>query len=266
MNFSRQFEQNILNWVKGGIIPSAPVSLQLALHTANPLDDFSSASEVAGGGYARQTVTFGDLIETGDGTKVQNDSVIQFPPTGSATSDWGSITHWSIHSSDDSQFLFYGEFQTPRNIFLGDAYIITSQQINITVQGGFSKQFQQNILNWATQNIIMPTAPSGLLVALHSQNPLNDFSGGGEIRGGGYSRQSIVFGSFTSNNGVGTVIKNTNTPFFGPATENWGALSHISIHSASGSFLFFGALASTENINSGQSYDIKPNNAILTVR
>lgn len=264
--FSAQLEQNILNWLKGNVMPSSPISLVIALHTSDPLDDFSGGGEVTGGGYARQPVTFGGLIDTGVGTKIQNDAIIKFPPVSAATSGWGSVSHWSIHANDNSQFLFHGDFQNIRTILTGGNYIITTQELELTILNSISQQLQQNILNWAVKNTTMPTAPTGLLVALHNNNPLYDFSGGGEVAGGGYTRQSINFGSLTSINGIGTTIQNTTIPFFGPANSSWGDISHLSLHSSSGQYLFFGQFASIKSIETGESIDIKASNMSLKLR
>jgi hypothetical protein len=61
----------------------------VSLHTSDPSD--SGASEVSGGSYVRQSVTF-----TNAGTNptvASNNAVIQFP---TATADWGVINHFGL--------------------------------------------------------------------------------------------------------------------------------------------------------------------------
>jgi hypothetical protein len=131
--FSQYMEQQLLNWAKGAAIDAAPTGLELALHTANPLDDYSGAAEVTAGGYSRQVITLGSLSSVVSiGTTVKNSGVIVFGP---ATASWGSITHWSIHGTGaNTNFLYFGAFLAAKAIISGDSYVISDETLEILVR------------------------------------------------------------------------------------------------------------------------------------
>lgn len=71
-----------------GTAPTVYASKYLSLHTANPTD--SGASEVAGGSYARQAVSF-DAAAAGH---TQNTGAVTFAGMPSTT-----VTHWAVWSA-----------------------------------------------------------------------------------------------------------------------------------------------------------------------
>ena len=84
------------------------------------------------------------------------------------------------------------------------------------------------------------TAPTTLYVSLWNGDPL---SGGNEITGSGYSRQSAAF-SVTASAGT-----NTNNVEF-QATADWGTVNYAGIHDASnsGNLLISASLQQTRTI------------------
>jgi len=102
--FSAYVEQRVLEWLAQDTgMPAAPNPIYISLHTADPAQN--GASEVAGGGYARVSVStttasaiFGGngvagVAPVANGTKqeLKNSAPITFPaPTG----DWGTCTYW----------------------------------------------------------------------------------------------------------------------------------------------------------------------------
>lgn len=93
MSFSNFLELELLDHVFGAAAYTAPATVYVSLHTADPTDAGSGA-EVSGGSYARAAVT-NDATNwpaAASGSK-SNGAVIQFAtPTGS----WGTITHFGI--------------------------------------------------------------------------------------------------------------------------------------------------------------------------
>jgi len=84
----------------------------LSLHTASP-----PGSEVSGGAYARQSVTF---VETSgpDPTIYKNSVAVQFP---TATAGWGTISHFGIWSAaSGGNLLAYGSVTTPKIVAIDD--------------------------------------------------------------------------------------------------------------------------------------------------
>lgn len=132
--FSSWFEQAIGGWINGVAIATTPTALELRLHTASPLDDYSGAAEVGGGlGYVAQviTLTLGGAI-VGTGSTLTNNNLLVFGP---ATGAWGSITHWSIHgTAGDLNFYFYGAFLAAKAIIAGDSYTVPIGTLDILIR------------------------------------------------------------------------------------------------------------------------------------
>jgi len=84
----------------------------LSLHTGEP-----PASEIAGGGYARQAVTFNQTFGPNP-TVYGNSELIQFP---AATSDWGIISHFGIWTAESGgELLAYNVITVPKPIEADD--------------------------------------------------------------------------------------------------------------------------------------------------
>ncbi len=92
---------------------TSPPSIFLALYTTDPLDD-NSGTEVTGGAYARQAITF---AAPSDGAG-SNDALITFPV---ATAAWGTVTHFAILDAvSGGNQLVWGAFTTSRSVAIGD--------------------------------------------------------------------------------------------------------------------------------------------------
>lgn len=129
--FSSTIEIDVFNWIAGIPMPSPPPTLNVALHTADPLDDGTGGGEVTGGGYVRQSFTFGNRVTiNGIGTSSTNDTTIIFGP---ATSLWGSITYWTIRNSITGAIILHGAFKAARLIEAGDSFTIPLGTLEITI-------------------------------------------------------------------------------------------------------------------------------------
>lgn len=86
----------------------------VSLHTANPGN--TGASEVAGGSYARQAVTFANA--GANPTVASNTGIVQYP---TATAPWGTITHFGLWTAaSGGSFLGYNAVTTPKSIDTDD--------------------------------------------------------------------------------------------------------------------------------------------------
>ena len=85
---SDYLENKLIDHVLRGVTYTRPSKVYAALYKTNPTDA-DTGTEVSGGSYARQEVTFSAPV---DG-ETSNASDILFPE---ATSDWGDITHLLI--------------------------------------------------------------------------------------------------------------------------------------------------------------------------
>ena len=125
MSFSNHLETEILDHVFGGNAYTAPGTLYLALHTANP-DEDGSGTEVSGGSYARQAGSF-----TVSGNTATTTAAIEFP---TATATWGTITHIGIYdASSAGNLLAYAALTASKAIASGDVFRIPTGDIDITL-------------------------------------------------------------------------------------------------------------------------------------
>lgn len=87
--------------------------------------------------------------------------------------------------------------------------------------------------------------PAGVWVALFTTNP-TDADTGTELAGSGYARQPITFGAAAAGSASNAALVE-----FGPATANWGTVTHIGIYDAvtAGNLLVHGTLAVPRVVN-----------------
>jgi hypothetical protein len=106
MPLSSSGEANVLTSLLAGRFVS--------LHTSAPGD--AGVSEVTGGSYARQPVTF---VSAGNNpTVASNNATIQFPV---ATALWGTISHFGIWSAVSAgTFLAYEAVAIPKTVNVDD--------------------------------------------------------------------------------------------------------------------------------------------------
>jgi hypothetical protein len=97
------------------------------------------------------------------------------------------------------------------------------------------------------------TRPSAWYVALHTAAPSDSNPSNGELSGDGYARQSVTFSAASSG-----ATANTADLDFGPASGNWGEITHFSVWSASsgGNALLHGALSAPVTINTNDSFKV----------
>lgn len=90
----------------------------LALFTVAP-DETGVGTEVSGGSYARQLVTFTTPSTDGNGvSSMTNSAAIEFPR---ATLSWGTVTSWGLYDAITSgNLVWYGTLQTPKALDAND--------------------------------------------------------------------------------------------------------------------------------------------------
>ena len=97
--FSDYLETALLNATLRGISYTAPSTVYVALYTTDPTDA-DVGSEVVGGGYARQPITFSAPV---DGNANSNVDVV----FAVATATWGTITHIGLRDAATGGNLLY---------------------------------------------------------------------------------------------------------------------------------------------------------------
>lgn len=96
-------------------------TVYLALYTSNPTAS-DTGTEVSGGAYARQPITFSDPAADGGRQTIKNSAAVSFPV---AAADWGMITHIGIRTAATGGTLVaFGALLSPRTILAGDRFVI----------------------------------------------------------------------------------------------------------------------------------------------
>ena len=127
MSFSNYLETEILDHVFGGAAYTAPSTLYLALHTANPAED-GSGTEVSTSGtaYARTAVTF-----TTSGNTTSNTASVEF---ATATANFGTVTHVAVwDASTAGNMLAYAALTSSKTIETGDVFRVPAGDLDITL-------------------------------------------------------------------------------------------------------------------------------------
>lgn len=104
-----------------GVNPSA--SRQVRLYTAAPTAT-AAGTEVSGGSYAPQTVTF----SAASGGATENAGLITFP---AATAGWGTVVAWAITDTSGVQKAFRAI--TPVAVNTGDVVKFAAGDLDITL-------------------------------------------------------------------------------------------------------------------------------------
>lgn len=127
MSFSNHLETEILDHVFGGNAYTAPGTLYLALHTANP-DEDGSGTEVStvGTAYARETVAF-----TVSGNTATTSAAVEY---STATANFGTVTHVAVwDASTAGNMLAYAALTSSKTIETGDVFRVPAGDLDITL-------------------------------------------------------------------------------------------------------------------------------------
>ena len=127
MSFSNFLETELLDHVFTNSAYTAPSTLYLSLHTANP-DEDGSGTEVSTSGtaYARQTVTF-----SVSGNTATTDAAVEFP---TATASFGTVSHVGVYdASTAGNLLGYAALTTAKAIDTGDVLRVPAGDLDITL-------------------------------------------------------------------------------------------------------------------------------------
>ena len=125
MSFSNTFETTVLTWVFTTGSATRPTAWHIALYTGAP-DDTGGGTEVSGGGYGRQAVTF-----TVSGNTASNNAAIEWD---TATSGYGTVTHVGVFDAATSgNLIAYAALTTSKTIDTGDVFRLPSGDLDITL-------------------------------------------------------------------------------------------------------------------------------------
>ena len=129
---STYVQQSLANWIRGSAMPTAPVSLVVALSSTPINDDGTGITEPAGiDGYTRQAVTLTAPVHTeGAGTSVSNTAPLVFGPA--VNQNWPAMKYAAVFDNGGNM-LFKGPVATQRTASVGDtlSYGIGAIQFNV---------------------------------------------------------------------------------------------------------------------------------------
>jgi len=120
----------VLNQVFRNTNYTRPATVYVALYTSNPTAA-DTGTEVSGGAYARQAVTFGAPSAVGGKQTISNSAEIAFP---AASADWGTITHIGIRdAATGGNLLYYGAVTNPRSILTSDVFKFAAGALSLSL-------------------------------------------------------------------------------------------------------------------------------------
>lgn len=107
--------------------------------------------------------------------------------------------------------------------------------------------------------------PATVYLALFTADPGETGSLTAEIAKTGYARQNATSAMGATNATTGVSL-NANVITFGPATEDWGVVTHVAFMDAptGGNVLLYGILSSSRNIQNGDSFQFAANQLSVT--
>jgi acyl-coenzyme A synthetase/AMP-(fatty) acid ligase len=124
--FSDYLENALLNHILRNTAMTSPSEVYVALFTS-ATTGAGGGTEVSGGGYARQQVSF----NAPSNGSVTNSADVTFPE---ATADWGTISHFAIYdAATNGNMLFHGALDTAKNVNTGDVFKFPAGAITITL-------------------------------------------------------------------------------------------------------------------------------------
>jgi hypothetical protein len=108
----------VLNVLRNSGI-TAPTTIYLALLSAAPPNDGDPGTEISGGGYARQSITFSaPQAGTGQARRILSNADVIFGP---ATANWPQVVAAAIRDAlTGGNMLYWGSLTTPKTIETGD--------------------------------------------------------------------------------------------------------------------------------------------------
>jgi hypothetical protein len=125
MSFTNTFETRVLTWVFTNSSATRPAAWFVALYTGAP-NDAGGGTEVSGGAYARQAVTF-----SVSGDTATNTGAIEYP---TATAGYGTVTHVGIFdASTGGNLIAYAALTASKNIDTGDVLRLPAGDLDVTL-------------------------------------------------------------------------------------------------------------------------------------
>lgn len=123
---SNYLENKLLDHVLRNTSYTSPTTVYVGLYTSDPTDA-GSGTEVSGGSYARQAVSF---AAASSGSSASS-SVVEFPQ---ATANWGTVAYVGLLDAVTSgNLLFHSALTTSKVVETGDVLRFNSGSITVAL-------------------------------------------------------------------------------------------------------------------------------------
>lgn len=123
---SNYLENALINGTIRATTFTAPSTIYIALYTSDPTDA-DTGTEVSGGSYARQSVTF---AAPSNGVSASN-ATVTFP---TATGSWGTVAYIGLRdASTAGNLLYHTPLDTSKTVGSGDVFQIQSGSLTVTL-------------------------------------------------------------------------------------------------------------------------------------
>jgi len=123
---STYLANKLLDHTLRNVAYTPPTAVYVALYTNNPTAS-GTGTEVSGGGYARQQVTF----NASSGGVITNNADVVFP---TATASWGTVTYVGIRdAATGGNLLYFAPLSVSKTIDAGDQLKIPAEQLSISI-------------------------------------------------------------------------------------------------------------------------------------
>lgn len=121
-------ENLVLTWLLTTSSATRPTTWYVALYTVAP-GEGTSGTEVSGGSYARQAVTF--TVSGTAPTQAANSSAVEFP---AATASWGTVVAAAIvDASTSGNIIAFADLTASKTIDSGDVLRFNASTLVVTL-------------------------------------------------------------------------------------------------------------------------------------
>jgi len=125
MSLTNTFETTTLTWLFTAGSATRPTAWYLGLFTSDP-GESGAGTEVSGGGYAREAVTF-----TVSGNTATNSGAIEWD---AATASWGTVTHIAImDAASGGNMIASNALTASKTIGIDDIIRVPAGDLDITL-------------------------------------------------------------------------------------------------------------------------------------
>ena len=123
---SNYLENALVNATLRNTSYTSPATIYVALYTTDPTDA-DTGTEVAGNGYARQSVAF----SAPSNGATSNSAAVEFPQ---ATGSWGTVAYIGLRdASSGGNLLYHTALDASKAIATGDVFRIAIGSLTVTL-------------------------------------------------------------------------------------------------------------------------------------